>query len=239
MYLRFCLSLALWLAGTTAADAAEISQAALQADLRQHLLQQGMPEDHELTIQFSGKPLVTPDQATDSGAPAYRLSQVMYNPLRGRFSAHLIVGSGETRAQRRKITGHSYQVIDMPVLRHMVHRHNIIQESDIDWIRVPAKRLPRAAISTVEGLIDKVARRLLPAGQPINRRDVRPNFLVQKNNAVTITLTAPGLHLSTLGKAQDAGILGDVVSVKNTASGRIVDAVVIGADRVQVGSLQQ
>ena len=58
---------------------------------------------------------------------------------------------------------------------------------------------------------------------------------MQRNDSVTIVYQAPGLTLTLRGQAQDAGALGDTISVVNTESKRVVQAVVSGPDRVMVG----
>ena len=56
-------------------------------------------------------------------------------------------------------------------------------------------------------------------------------------DTVTIIYQAPGVTLTLRGQAQDSGALGDTISVLNSESKRVVQAVVSGPDRVSVGAI--
>ena len=57
---------------------------------------------------------------------------------------------------------------------------------------------------------------------------------MQRNDTVTLIYEAPGLTLTLRGQAQDAGALGDTISVINSQSKRVVQGVVTGPGRVTV-----
>ncbi len=61
--------------------------------------------------------------------------------------------------------------------------------------------------------------------------------IVQRNDTVTIVYQAPGVTLTLRGQAQEAGALGDTISVLNVESKRVVQAVVSGPGRVTVGAI--
>ena len=63
--------------------------------------------------------------------------------------------------------------------------------------------------------------------------------IVQRNDTVTIVYEAPGLTLTLRGQAQDAGALGDTISVLNVESKRVVQGVVSGPGRVTVSRRQR
>ena len=60
--------------------------------------------------------------------------------------------------------------------------------------------------------------------------------IVQRNDTVTIVYEAPGFTLTLRGQAQDAGALGDTISVLNVESKRVVQGVVSGPGRVTVNA---
>ena len=64
--------------------------------------------------------------------------------------------------------------------------------------------------------------------------DLTKPAVVQRNDTVTLIYEAPGLTLTLRGQAQDAGALGDTISVINSQSKRIVQGVVSGPGRVTV-----
>ena len=61
--------------------------------------------------------------------------------------------------------------------------------------------------------------------------------IVQRNDTVTIVYQAPGIVLTLRGQAQEAGALGDTISVLNVESKRIVQGVISAPGRVTVGAV--
>jgi flagellar basal body P-ring formation protein FlgA len=62
--------------------------------------------------------------------------------------------------------------------------------------------------------------------------DLMKPEIVQRDESVTILYQAPGIVLSIRGKAQESGALGDLVSVLNVQSKRVVQGTVSGPGRV-------
>ena len=60
--------------------------------------------------------------------------------------------------------------------------------------------------------------------------------IMQRNDMVTIVYEAPGFTLTLRGQAQDAGALGDTISVLNVKSKRTVQGIVSGPGRVTVNA---
>ena len=59
-------------------------------------------------------------------------------------------------------------------------------------------------------------------------------LVVRKGDAVTMVFRAPGIELTSRGKAMTDGGVGDTVAVVNVQSLKQIDAVVIGAGAVTV-----
>ena len=58
--------------------------------------------------------------------------------------------------------------------------------------------------------------------------------LVLRNETVTLVYEAPGMVLTIRGRANDSGAKGDVISVLNEQSKRVVQGVIIGPGRVAI-----
>ncbi len=56
--------------------------------------------------------------------------------------------------------------------------------------------------------------------------DLMKPEIVQRNDTVTLVYEAPGLMLTLRGQAQEAGALGDTISVLNAQTKRVVQGVV-------------
>jgi len=71
---------------------------------------------------------------------------------------------------------------------------------------------------------------------PAVRSDAAPPVMVRRGDTITLVYVAPGLQLTTRGKAlADAG-LGDSVRIVNMQSNRIVDATVTGPGAASANS---
>ena len=182
------------------------------------LIEQGASADAEVR-------LAAPDLAIADGATIESLS---YNPRSGRFVA---------RAAGAVIAGTARAATETPVLIEPVARGEEIAEDNIAFLQT-ADVLPADVALTLDDLAGKEARRNLGAGAPLRRSDVVAPILVKRNALVTVSYERPGVVLTQTGVAQVAGSQGEVIDIE-TASGRIVRAVVIGRDRARVVGARQ
>jgi flagellar basal body P-ring formation protein FlgA len=60
--------------------------------------------------------------------------------------------------------------------------------------------------------------------------------LVQRDQNVTLVFSTTGVHLTIAGKAVESGSAGDVISVMNLQSKRMIQGTVIGPGQVRVAS---
>jgi flagella basal body P-ring formation protein FlgA len=94
--------------------------------------------------------------------------------------------------------------------------------------------MPRdGAVVTAEA-IGKSLRRSVRAGQPVIVADLTRPEMVIRNQPVTLVYEQPGMVLAIRAMAVESGAEGDVISVMNPQSRRIVQAVVSGQGRVTV-----
>jgi flagella basal body P-ring formation protein FlgA len=78
------------------------------------------------------------------------------------------------------------------------------------------------------------ARRQIAPGQPFGSNElVRPSLVV-KGASVLMLLDSPGIALTAQGQAVEAGAIGERIRVLNPVSRAVVEAEVIGPDRVRV-----
>jgi len=80
------------------------------------------------------------------------------------------------------------------------------------------------------------ARGMMQGGRPLRAADLMKPDLVLRNEAVTLVYEAPGMVLTIRGKANDGGAQGDVISVLNEQSKRVVQGVIVGPGRVAVST---
>ena len=112
---------------------------------------------------------------------------------------------------------------------------SIVRETDLQL--VPAKEPP--ASDVLQRLADAVgleARRTLYSKRPLRTRDIGPITLVRRNARVEVRFRRGPIELTTVGRAMEAGGLGQLIRVMNLDSRRTVYGRIIGPEVVDVGS---
>lgn len=123
--------------------------------------------------------------------------------------------------------------IDVLTYSRSLAAGEIVQPADLVWGKAAAG--PADAPSDAEAVIGQAARRALRVGAPVSAHDVGAAMVVRAGDTVTVTYDAEGVSLSLQGKAMAAGGVGDTITVQNTASKRIVQALVSGPGQAVVG----
>jgi len=127
--------------------------------------------------------------------------------------------------------------IDVAVLKSDVARGEVIAEADVEYKAIPQMRANASIVRAITDVAGMEARRALKAGELIRTNDVKRPTLVAKGSTVTMLFEAPGMRLSAVGRALAEGAEGDTITILNPTSYRKVEAVVIKAGTVRVGTL--
>jgi flagellar basal body P-ring formation protein FlgA len=157
-----------------------------------------------------------------------------YEPRNNRFDVTFEIANDNVATPTRlRFTGTAIETIEAAVLARNIERNEVIKSSD-----VVVERRPKAEVGTDAAARERVvgmqARRQLRAGQALKVADLAKPDLVQRDQNVTLIYESAGLYLTIRGKAQDNGTEGDVVSVLNLQSKRIVSGTVIGRGQVSI-----
>jgi len=115
---------------------------------------------------------------------------------------------------------------------HDIARGETIAQTDLAYKTV-SDTVMSGTVSSMDDLIGMATRRVLHAGESVRLEDVRRPTLVAKGSTVTMSFEAPGIILTTMGRAMSEGGLGETVTVQNPASFRQVSAVVTGPGQVR------
>ncbi|AMJ60511.1 flagellar basal body P-ring formation chaperone FlgA [Bosea sp. PAMC 26642] len=183
--------------------------------------------------------------AIDGGAPAIAVEpdltgeiailDLTYDARTRRLQARLAVpGSAAMRLKPVRIAGQLVETVDVVVPRRAIARGETLTKADIVIERRARDGQAGELIADARGAIDKVARRALMAGMPLRNGDVQREEIVGKGDIVTIVYETPGLLISMRGRSSEAGAMGDVVSVSNPQSKRVLQGTVSGPGRVSV-----
>jgi flagella basal body P-ring formation protein FlgA len=109
----------------------------------------------------------------------------------------------------------------------------ILQPEDLVWAKLAAA--PADAPSDAEAVIGLAARRPLRAGAAVAAHDVAAAQVIKAGEMITVTYAEDGVSLSLQGKATTAAGVGETINVQNTASKKVIQAVVTGPGQAVVG----
>jgi len=195
--------------------------------------QYGFGAAHNIQVEFDHDPRTLNVEASATGE--LQLVALSYNPHNAHFDVTLDLPSSATlRWQTTRFTGTAIETIDAVSVDHPVERGEVLKASDLVIARRPRSEGP--AITDVRAAAGLAARHQLRPGQSLHEADLMKPLIVQRNDTVTIIYEAPGIVLTLRGQAQDAGALGDTISIANSQSKRIVQGVVSGPGRVTVSA---
>lgn len=108
-----------------------------------------------------------------------------------------------------------------------------IQPTDLVWGK--AALAPADAPNDPDAVVGLAAKRPLRAGAAVAGRDIAVQEVVKAGEVITLTYDADGVSLSLQAKAVSGGGVGETISVQNTSSKKIVQAVVVGPGQAAVG----
>jgi len=109
----------------------------------------------------------------------------------------------------------------------------IVQPADVIWGKAAAA--PADAPSDPDMVIGMAAKRALRAGASVSARDIGSAQVIKLGDIITVLYEAEGVSLALQGKAMGAAGVGETLSVQNTASKKIIQAVVTGPGQAIVG----
>lgn len=164
-------------------------------------------------------------------------SEVTFDRRTRRVAASVWLGpsASERRAQIRVI-GTATDLIDVIVAAKPFERGHTVKTGDLVVERRPRDALAPDAPhdgSTLEG---RVLRRAVTAGALLRPADLIRPEIVARGDLVTASYEGPGIALSMRLKANEAGALGDSITVTNPQSKKVLPATITGQGRVAVGS---
>jgi flagella basal body P-ring formation protein FlgA len=207
-----------------------IRQEEIAEQLKQTLVEHGA--DPNMEIHFSTQ--VSSIHVAGDGMSEIGFENVNFNSRTLRFSTMMHAPSGDPTAPRKRVTGRLHATTEIPVAARRILKDEIINKSDLRWVKVRTSRLQNDTISNLVDLIGKTPKRGIREGQAIRSSAIQKPILVKKGSLVTIILRANKMLLTAQGKALQPGSEGDVIRIANTQSNHTIEAEVIGSGRAAV-----
>jgi flagella basal body P-ring formation protein FlgA len=195
----------------------------------------GLPDSSNLAVVFDNEVRTLVVEASATGELA--VARLSYEPRTTRFDVTFeLPGSLVARRLSLRFTGAVSETFETVVPTHEIASGQVLNISDLAIERRPKAGLTSTTLTTVEQAQGLSAKHALRAGQVIHQADVAKPELVGRGETVTIVFQVPGIMLTILGKANEPGALGDVISVLNVQSKHTVQATVVGPGRVSVNA---
>lgn len=214
-------------------EADEIARAIAVAALRQPGRATEDVGLDDLRVVFDGT--VEPQRADLRSAQPIRVASLALSSQNDRFDALVLVDRGET-TERLRLRGEVVETIPVATLTRALSRGETVGRDDVQIERLPRRQVGARRAADPSELIGMAARRALRPGVAVSTADfVRPN-VVNRGDLVTIVFETRNLTITGRGQAQEAGTIGDLVTVINPQSKRTLHAVVLGPGRVGVNS---
>lgn len=197
----------------------------------------GLGDAANITVTFDRGVTEMRLDAANSGA--LQPVATRYDARSGRFDvAFEIANDNNPTPTKLRFAGTAIETVEVAVLTRDIDRADTLKSSDVALERRPKAEVTGEPASR-ERSVGMQLRRAMRAGMPLRAADiVKPDFVV-RDQSVTIIYQAPGLYLTTRGKAIESGAEGDTVSVLNLHSKRTLTGVVTGRGQVTIQGASQ
>ena len=212
-----------------------IPASAVEEELSRALSEQyqlGAPKD--ITVNFDRAVRAMYVSPSALGEP--RVSRLTYDARSGRFDADIDLPTSAASHGTLRLGGRAVATLEVVVLAHAVERGAVLRDADIDIERRPRAEIGRDAITDRDRVVGLAARENLQAGRLVRSIDLMRPEIVQRNETVTLVYEMPGVMLTVRGKATEGGAQGDIISVLNEQSKRLLQGVVVAPGRVAISN---
>lgn len=192
------------------------------------------------------------DKAADQGWQAPRLAHKVFalpegaptapceQPLQTGSSGHDWKGYGRLRLTLTcdvpqwsvEVTSQATVYIQAVAAAQIIERGQLITRAMLGLREVPVTRQSSGLFNTVDEVVGLSAKRRTRSQQVLSRDMLVAPWLVRRGERVTVVANHGDIYASTPGEAQQDGRLGMVIRVRNIASGKIIEAKVIGSGKV-------
>ena len=110
----------------------------------------------------------------------------------------------------------------------------IITEHDLAYVESDKNRLYDGFFKEKQDLVGLSVIRTISTDTILTKRMVRQVAMIKRNQTVTLIIKKGAIEVTMLGIAKSDGYLNDSVKIWNPTSKKIIDALVLGADRAQI-----
>ena len=146
----------------------------------------------------------------------------------------IIVLSGAVQ-QTSSASAPAGHMVDTLTYARNLNAGEMVQAQDLTFAKVASFAVPPDAPRDAEAVIGKVARRPLRSGAPVSDHDVATAQVIKRDDLIQVAYHADGISLVLQAKAMGSAAVGEPLTVMNTASKKVFQAVAVGPDQAVVG----
>ncbi|MEM6904221.1 MAG: flagellar basal body P-ring formation chaperone FlgA [Pseudomonadota bacterium] len=209
-----------------------ISHATVEAHLVKAIATDSLVEQDTISVNLDNR-AVSISLPVDV-PPTMAVTRLNHDPISGRFTATIVAPATGAPEYEGTVTGRSIDIVAVPVLTEPLRRGDVVAEHMVSTIKVPSERINSDILVSMADLVGMTPRRSVSANTPIRASDLQEPVLIERGTPVTIRLDHGGIALTAKGRAMDDAAEGQGLRVMNVSSNRVVDAVAIGANLVQI-----
>lgn len=194
--------------------------------IKKALQQRGCDQDMDIRLVASQHSLALPIEDTTP----LDIKDFHLNGSQTAFNGQLV-----WKDKVLRLSGTLCPRVQVPVLKTLKVKGEIIEEQDLDFIPLPLREVGSEVILKPESLVGTAIKQTaISAQKPLRQRDVEVPPAVKRGQFVFMSFQTPYMTLKTQGKAQETGSLGDVIAVVNLDSKIMVHGKVTGPNHVEV-----
>ena len=120
------------------------------------------------------------------------------------------------------------------VTRRPLARHEVLQANDVAFIERDIGSLGDQYLTDPSLAVGKRAKRQLPGDTVLGSKHLENDEIVKRGDKVVIAAANSQISVRMPGEALEAGTVGSQIRVRNSRSGRVVNARIIGPGQVEV-----
>lgn len=166
--------------------------------------------------------------------PQITVTHLDLDQVSGRFSAMLEVAADDVPNTQLRVTGRVQEMVDLPVARRRIMPGEVVAAADLEWAHLRSTLARGEFVRLPAEAVGLAAKHSIPPNQPIPAADLGRPIIVQKGDAMTLTLQSSGLLLTAQGIATASGGVGEHIRVLNVYSRVTVEAEITSPGHARV-----
>jgi flagella basal body P-ring formation protein FlgA len=162
------------------------------------------------------------------------LHALQVDPKTHQWQAQAYVIAGGQTETVKPVAGRYEGLVAVPVLKHQVGSHDVIEASDLDTMDVASRNIRKDTITDGVQLIGKSPRSTISAQRAVRLTEISAPVVIKKGDIVDMSYSTQYVHIKTTGIALEDGELGMPVRIKNEKSEKAVTARATGTGTAEV-----